>query len=51
MNKVRRKQLEKAMELIQEAQEIIESMKDEEQEAFDNILTIFGLQYWQECLS
>lgn len=37
MNKQRRKRLTEAMELLQEAQQIIEEVKDEEQEAFDNL--------------
>ena len=37
MTKYRRKQLAKAVELLQEAQQIIEEVKDEEQEAFDNL--------------
>lgn len=37
MNKVRRKELAKASELIAQAQSIIESVKDEEQEAHDNL--------------
>lgn len=37
MNKIRRKQLQEASELIAKAQGIIESVKDEEQEAHDNL--------------
>jgi len=37
MNKIRRKQLQEASELIAKAQGIIESAKDEEQEAHDNL--------------
>ena len=37
MNKARRKQLEKASALLSEAREIIESCRDEEQDAFDNM--------------
>jgi poly-gamma-glutamate capsule biosynthesis protein CapA/YwtB (metallophosphatase superfamily) len=37
MNKQRRKEIAKAIELIQQAREILEGVKDEEQEAFDNL--------------
>lgn len=37
MNKQDRKQLEKAVELLKEAQEIIDTIKDGEQEKFDNL--------------
>ncbi len=37
MNKARRKELAKAVELIERAREIIEVVKDEEQDAFDNL--------------
>lgn len=37
MNNQRRKELRKAMELLSEARGIIESVRDEEQEAFDNL--------------
>lgn len=37
MNKIRRKELQKAMELLEQAKDIIEAVKDEEQEAFDNM--------------
>lgn len=37
MNKQRRKRLEEASKLIAKAQEIIEEVKDEEQEAHDNL--------------
>lgn len=37
MNKIRRKQLQEASELIAKAQGIIESVKDDEQEAHDNL--------------
>ena len=43
MNKQRRKRLAEAMELLQQAQEIIEEVRDEEQGAFDNLPE--GLQY------
>lgn len=39
MNKIRRKQLQEASELIAKAQGIIESVKDDEQEAHDNLPT------------
>ena len=37
MNKSRRKEIEKAMELLEEAQGIIESCRDEEQDSYDNL--------------
>lgn len=37
MNKARRKELNKAMELLAQAREIIEAMQEEEQESFDNM--------------
>lgn len=37
MNKNDRKELEKAISLLKEAQEIIESIKDGEQDKFDNL--------------
>lgn len=43
MNKLRRKQLQEAIELLEKAKEIIELAKDEEQECFDNMPE--GIQY------
>lgn len=37
MNKERRKQLQEAIAKLDEARSIIETMRDEEQEAFDNM--------------
>ena len=37
MNKARRKELQKAMDLLDEASSIIEACRDEEQEAYDNL--------------
>ena len=37
MNKARRKQIEKALDLLQQASEIIAIVGDEENEAFDNM--------------
>ena len=37
MNKQRRKRLEKSYNLIDEAMEIIQEVRDEEQEAYDNL--------------
>ncbi len=37
MNKVRRKEIAKAIELLEQAREILESVRDDEQEAFDNM--------------
>lgn len=37
MNKTRRKELASIVELIEEARERLEAVKDEEQEAFDNM--------------
>lgn len=37
MNRSRRKELKKAVDLINQAKEIIEMCRDEEQEAFDNL--------------
>ena len=42
MNKENRKELEKAIALIEDAKEIVERIKDEEQEKFDNLTE--GLQ-------
>jgi hypothetical protein len=36
MNAARRKELDRAAELVDEAKQIIEAVKDQEQEAFDN---------------
>lgn len=46
MNKQRRKQLAEASALIAKAQSIIESVKDEEQEAHDNLPESF--QYGEQ---
>lgn len=43
MNKIRRKELNRAMELLAEARAIIEQVQEEEQESFDNMPE--GLQY------
>jgi prefoldin subunit 5 len=43
MNAKRRKELEKVIALIEEARNQLETLKDEEQEAFDNMPE--GLQY------
>lgn len=43
MNNARRNELRKAMELLGQAHDIIESMRDEEQDAFDNMPE--GIQY------
>ena len=43
MNRARRKELERAVELLQQAQEIIGSVRDDEQEAYDNLPE--GIQY------
>lgn len=43
MNAKRRKELEKVIALIEDAKTQLEALKDEEQEAFDNIPE--GLQY------
>ena len=43
MNAQRRKKLQKAVELLNEAMSIIEYAKDEEQECFDNLPE--GIQY------
>lgn len=43
MNRARRKELERAVELLQQAQEIIVSVRDDEQEAYDNLPE--GIQY------
>lgn len=45
MNKERRKRLAEAFEKIGEVKEIIESVKDEEQEAYDNLPENF--QNWE----
>ena len=37
MNNIRRKQLKEAIELIEQARSIVESVQDEEQDAFDNL--------------
>ena len=37
MNKLRRKQLQEAIELIEKAKSIVESVQDEEQDAFDSL--------------
>ena len=37
MNKDRRKEISRAIELMEQAREILEAVKDEEQEAFDNM--------------
>lgn len=37
MNKVRRKELNRALEMIAEARAIIEAMQEEEQESFENM--------------
>ena len=37
MNKPRRKELNRALELLAEARAIIEAMQEEEQESFDNM--------------
>lgn len=37
MNKQRRKRITEAIELLEQAQQIIEEVKDEEQEAYDNL--------------
>ena len=37
MNKLRRKSLKEAIGLLEQAQSIIECVKDEEQEAYDNL--------------
>lgn len=37
MNKQQRKSLDEAIELLEQAQEIINTIKDEEQEKFDNL--------------
>jgi hypothetical protein len=46
MNKLRRKQLAKAVELMEQAMAILEAVKDEEQEAFDNLPE--SIQYGQQ---
>lgn len=37
MNEVRRKELQKALDLISEAKEIIQGVKQDEEQAFDNM--------------
>ena len=37
MNRIRRKELSKALELLEQAKDIIEACRDEEQEAYDNL--------------
>ena len=55
MNKNDRKELERALALLNEAQEIIETVRDGEQEKFDNLSD--GLQQtergqkFEECVS
>lgn len=46
MNKQRRKRLEEAFDLIGQAQSILEEVKDEEQEAHDNLLE--SIQYGEK---
>ena len=43
MNKARRKELERACQLLNDAKDIIEEVRDEEQECFDNMPE--GIQY------
>ena len=43
MNKIRRKELKKAIELLEQAYSIIETAQEEERESFDNMPE--GLQY------
>ena len=49
MNKARRKELGKAVELIQQAKELIEQCMDEEQEAYDNLPE--SLQYGERGMT
>ena len=37
MNKIRRKDLERAIKMLEDARDIIDTCKNEEQEAFDNL--------------
>lgn len=37
MNKARRKEIARAIELMEQAREILEAVMEEEQEAFDNL--------------
>lgn len=37
MNKIRRKQLQQAIELMEQAKAILEDVRDQEQESFDNM--------------
>ena len=37
MNKLRRKEIARAIELMEQAREILEAVMEEEQEAFDNM--------------
>ena len=37
MNKARRKEIARAIELMEQAREILEAVRDEEQETFDNM--------------
>lgn len=37
MNKLRRKEIARAIELMEQARGILETVRDEEQEAFDNM--------------
>ena len=37
MNKIRRKEIAQAIELMEQAREILEAVADEEQEAFDSL--------------
>ena len=37
MNKVRRKELARVVDLLDQARDLLETIRDEEQEAFDNL--------------
>lgn len=37
MNKVRRKELTRVVDLLDQARDLLETIRDEEQEAFDNL--------------
>ena len=37
MNKVRRKELARVVDLLDQARDLLEAIRDEEQEAFDNL--------------
>lgn len=37
MNKVRRKELSRVVDLLDQARDLLETIRDEEQEAFDNL--------------